>query len=76
MSLVIVSGHRRPRKRQRQKDVPLDGDYRHEEADANVDEDGGSDEAEEERIVGDLDSHISFTIETKDKSKIWSLIIE
>ena len=64
-----VSGTRRPRKRQRQKDVAADGDYRHEEGDANVDEEGGGDDSEEERIVGDLNSHISFTIETKDKSE-------
>ena len=64
-----VSGTRRPRKRQRQKDVAVDGDYRHEEGDANVDDEGGGDDSEEERIVGDLNSHISFTIETKDKSE-------
>jgi hypothetical protein len=44
------------------------------ELDFKVDEDGGGgvggggEEVEEERIIGDLNTHISFTIETKDKS--------
>ena len=31
---------------------------------------GGGEEVEEERITGDVNSHISFTIETKDKSNL------
>ena len=34
-------------------------------------EDGTGEDMEEERIVGDLNSHISFTIETKEKSKFF-----
>jgi hypothetical protein len=42
-----------------------------------VEEEGGgggsSEEVEEERIIGDVNSHISFTIETKDKSNFLHL---
>ena len=79
-----ISGQKRTRKRQRQKDLEgtgdrdRDRDYRHEEHD-QVDEEaaggggGGGEDSEEERIVGDLNSHISFTIETKEKSKCETL---
>ena len=72
------SGNKRTRKRQRQKDSEggLDRDDRPDEGDVVGEEEGGGDEeVEEERIVGDVNSHISFTIETKDKSKTWKELV-